>query len=660
MGQSFKQSGTADGVLRRTVRLLAALRRDTGGNAMALMAAAIVPLLAMIGGGVDMGRSYLAQSRLQQACDAGVLAARKQIGSSIVSAGALPAAAQTVGDQFFNLNFRPGAYGTEGRDFDMTLEADTSVSGVAVASVPTSIMAAFGYDDVDLRVECTARLNFSDADVMMVLDTTGSMVDKNPGDSETRIEALRRVVKEFHAQLESQKGPATRMRYGFLPYAHNVNVGGLLKSDWMVGSWTYQSRLAKPDQYVNGGTQTGWVHVRTDYPGGTAAAITPFNSNNCPASTFSDPRTYTSAETAGPPRSYYVEHTANGNDYYCSFADARYTVSGTRYTNYVRRYTYEWKTYDTGYQTYKYDYKPITYDVSGVKNANGNLPTNLWATIDANTYISDGDPATTSDLSRYWYEGCIEERSTYQISDYANVDFTRALDLNIDLVPDPSDPDTQWRPMFRGITWSRALDWGARGSFSVTPVLDTNNDYMVPDWLFDDADCPTAAAKLAEMDASDVANYVDSLVPAGATYHDIGMIWGGRLISPTGIFASENADRAGRTTSRHLIFLTDGQTAPRDWLYSSYGIEGIDQRRWAPSNPSDTLTETVEARFTVACEEVKKKNVTVWVVGFGTQMTDMLKECAGNGHWFQADDAAQLSAAFQAIATSMGDLRLAK
>ena len=31
-----------------------------------------------------------------------------------------------------------------------------------------------------------------------------------------------------------------------------------------------------------------------------------------------------------------------------------------------------------------------------------------------------------------------------------------------------------------------------------------------------------------------------------------------------------------------------------------------------------TLTETVEKRFAVACDEVKKRNVTVWVIGFGT------------------------------------------
>ena len=57
---------------------------------------------------------------------------------------------------------------------------------------------------------------------------------------------------------------------------------------------------------------------------------------------------------------------------------------------------------------------------------------------------------------------------------------------------------------------------------------------------------------------------------------------------------------------------------------------------------------------------MKKRNITVWVIGFGTHMTNMLKNCAGNGRWFQADDATQLNAAFAKIAASMGDLRISQ
>ena len=73
-----------------------------------------------------------------------------------------------------------------------------------------------------------------------------------------------------------------------------------------------------------------------------------------------------------------------------------------------------------------------------------------------------------------------------------------------------------------------------------------------------------------------------------------------------------------------------------------------------------SLNQVVEKRFGVACNEVKKRNITVWVIGFGTTMSSLMKDCAGAGRWFQADNATQLTAAFGKIAASMGDLRISK
>ncbi|MEJ2459441.1 MAG: Tad domain-containing protein, partial [Novosphingobium sp.] len=149
-----------------------------------IVAAAIAPLLALIGGGIDMGRSYVSETRLQQACDAGVLAARKALGSQVVTTGVVPYSVSIIGNRFFNVNFPSGAYGSTDRAFTMTLEADYSISGNASANVPTTIMRVFGQESVPIAVNCEAKLNFSNTDVMMVLDTTGSMNGTNPGDRE--------------------------------------------------------------------------------------------------------------------------------------------------------------------------------------------------------------------------------------------------------------------------------------------------------------------------------------------------------------------------------------------------------------------------------------------------------------------------------------------
>ena len=538
--------------------LLTRLLRDRAGNTLVMIAAGLVPMLAMLGGGIDMGRSYLSQSRIQQACDAGVLAARKKLGSQVVTTGLIPADVATIGNRFFNLNYRDGAYGSQNRQFKMTLENDFAISGAATVDVPTTIMTLFGYTKLAINVKCEAKLSFSNTDVMFVLDTTGSMRDTNPGDAAPKIEILKSVVSNFHAQLEGSKTPGTRIRYGFVPYSTNVNVGFLLKSDWVVDKWSYHGR----------------------------------------------------------------EAVLTSNDLLPTFG---------------------WL------------YKLIDLDVTFLKGVTGN-DTLIGGSINL---AMAGVPAQTPLNLTAVFRGCMEERATYEIDDYSNVDLSRALDLDLDLVPTAGKPDTQWRPMLNEVSFEPEIWWNGAGSFK-SPVI-TTNDYLLAQSAGLSA-CPPESRKLAPMSKADIDAFLATLVPRGSTYHDIGMIWGGRLLSPTGIFAAENANVPGKPTSRNLIFLTDGLTAPLDVSYGTYGIEPLDQRRWNPKSPIGglTLTSVVEKRFGVACSEVKKRNITVWVIGFGTTLSPFLTDCAGPGHFFEASNAAQLNDVFGKIATQLGDLRVTK
>lgn len=630
--------------------LLGRLCRDRSGNTLAMIAAALVPLLAMVGGGIDMGRSYLSQSRLQQACDAGVLAARKKLGSQFITTGEIPTDVADVGNRFFNLNFADGSYGTANRSFQMTLEEDLAISGQATVDVPTTIMTVFGYSNVDIAVECEAKLNFSNSDILFVLDTTGSMAQTNPSDSEPRINVLKQVVKDFHGEIEGSKSPGTRVRYGFLPYSTNVRVADILKSDWMVDEWTYQSRVPNtPTSFM-----VGYYNVQYDVKSGSITSIGPYTSTSCPANTNNITYSPTTVTNTAP-YTYWYESTTTGIEYFCTPNDGVFTITGTQYNDYVVRSTWTW-AYDAPYYSFTYKYKPIEYDVSPLKDSDGDNPP-LYGSIQAPLAGSSFDGS-----QQYWNiynTGCIEERDTYEIDDYDNVDLSRALDLNIDLVPSPGNPATQWRPMLPEIVFERTIMWNGSGNFSV-PEVDSSEYFLNPAWASTHA-CPAAAKKLAEMNASDVSTYLDTLSPNGDTYHDLGMIWGARMLSPTGIFAEENADVDGKPTSRHLIFLTDGQTETFDINYGAYGVEPLDRRRWRSAAESGmSLDEVVEKRFGVACAEAKKRNITVWVIGFGTTLNPVMTECAGPGRYFEAQDAAALSDVFSKIAAQLGDLRVSK
>lgn len=619
------------------------LARAREGNVAAIAAAALIPLVMIVGSSVDMARGYMAESRLQQACDAGTLAARKFLGTDVTVADTLSGDARRVGDRFFELNFEKGIYGTKGSRFTMKLEDDLSVSGEATVNVPVSIMGAFGFDKIEAKVNCAAQINFSDADIMFVIDTTTSMQATNPGDSDTRIDVLRGMLKNFYVELEANRSPETTVRYGFVPYSTNVNVGPLLESEWMVDEWTYQTKLAKDSGLDETREIPANYSIRITNGGGSSASIDSFVSDTCPEDTVVTVRG-DQVEVAADPHEYYIPETKDGIDYYCRETDGYFLVSGTEYFNLERRWVYKYEdarliTYDITY----YDYLPQTFDVSSMKGA-------------ASGYV-ESNFNSFSYLSQAQYDGCIEERQTYEIDDYTNVDLSRALDLDIDRVPTDGNSATQWRPLIGRISYARGINWGATGAFSVAPIIDTTTSYLRPYDIPGLAACPTQARKMAEMTQDDFDTYVDSLAMNGQTYHDIGMIWGARLISPTGLFAAENASTGASEKKRHLIFLTDGTTEGYDISYGPYGLEPLDQRRWSNTSTM-SLDETIENRFAFACNEIKKRNVTVWVIGFGTALSSVMVDCAGPGRSFEAANAIALRQAFATILASAGELRI--
>ncbi len=613
----------------------------------------------MVGSAVDIGRGYVTESRLQQACDAGTLAARKKLGSDLPPSSEVLGEVRKVGNEFFDLNFPKGRYDTTDLSFVMTLEDDFAITGVASAVLPTVIMGIFGKNSIPISVSCGSRMNFTNLDIMMVLDVTGSMRHTNAGDAASRIDTMRNVITGFSGNLEEAKAPDTRIRYGFVPYATNVNAGHLLKNEWVADTWRYQTRKLDGSDTNTGTTSydTNWKNVSGNR--GDWQVVSTYDATYYPA--VGTPSTSGGDEGNG---SYTPERWA------CEGGEPAYSVAvtdtllgetsepfagppaGTREIDQMQRY------HDgTRYRTTR------SGDTCTVESQ---TDTEYVQTFDRIT-----DPTEkTEDYFLYtalnknvasWRSdslGCMEEVQTYQIDDYSMVDLSRALDLDVDHVPDGS-AGSQWGPRKPDLVYARSLKGGGSGSFTPEDVRTKDTFSRTGYWWM--SECPEPAQKLQEMTKSEVESYLGTLTPKGATYHDIGMIWGARMLSPDGIFAADNVDVSNsKPTTRHLIFLTDGQTEPYDVAYGPYGIEPLDQRRWDPATSSMSLVETVEARFKFACNEIKKKNTTVWIIAFGTSVNSAMTECAGDGRYFEASSAEQLTEAFDAIARSMGDLRLSK
>jgi len=239
---------------------LASLCADQSGNTIAMTAAATFVLMGIVGSAVDMSRSYAVKSRLQSACDAGVLAGLKVVDGNWTEDTDQKASA--AAEQMFNANFKSDAWGAKNVNGSFTPESKT-----ATADVPMTIMQLFGREKSVISVECSGELQLPNADVMFVLDTTGSMDSVIPGDPSNtlKIDGLRVGVNCFYEILARQDNPAVtnaqcdydageepwnseidesiQLRFGFVPYSQMVNVGRLLRPEMMVDVANYQTRI---------------------------------------------------------------------------------------------------------------------------------------------------------------------------------------------------------------------------------------------------------------------------------------------------------------------------------------------------------------------------------------------------------------------------------
>lgn len=649
---------------------LSRLRHDVRGNTLAMMAMFLIPLMGLVGSAVDMSRLYVVKTRLQQACDTGALAGRKGITTNNAT---LDQSAIDQANSFFANNFKKdgtptgtlGYMDTSAVTFVPTKTVDGQVAATASASVPMTITKMFGTSAVTISVACQARFDVADTDIMFVLDTTGSMACL-PSDDDTtcsnyagaatktpytrvatsdsvagyagtvgvgtaeksgsRIAALRSAVLNFYDTFKAVADKTTNVRYGFVTYSSSVNVGKAILDvipSSLMGSGgseqvSYQSRRPTSDLVVSGST------VINSSSNGK-------NSASCIAST----------------RTPAAENTYNPS-----------SGTATRQFDYWTGSACQTRT-ETLYP--KYTYKPYTLDVS---------PLVAGSTIT--------DPSKVRGQTTSWI-GCVETA----------VDTPGQTAFKTTSLPSELDPDVtpsgakRWWPHLHDLTYARN-GW----SSSATDTSDGDDVYNNPNYGVDPhapavtisnwyssatytntylrnagtTSCGKPVKRLGSMSREDVANFVNAndFVPMGGTYHDVGMIWATRLISPTGPWRNDTKAWTNRDApKRVIIFLTDGAMAPSLANYGMYGIEAFDDR--VSGTSTTDLTTLHNNRFLAACAAAKARDIDVWTITIGASATPELTKCAtASIQALATTNGGGLSDAFTSIAKKLAMLRLTK
>ena len=650
----------------RIAEVLNALVRDRGGNILPLTAMAVVVLTALIGSGVDLSRVYRAQNRLQSACDAGVLAGRRA-----EMTNGFDTNAQAVAQTYFKANFDQAQQGTsETALTTTTADSGNTIMGTATTKVPMQLMQIFGKTSITVTSNCTGTMGIGNSDVTFVLDTTGSMGD-TMSDGTVKITGLKAAVKNFWTTLNNTVASTNaRVRYAFVPYSMTVNVGGVLtslNSSYVADSHGYQSKVplfdnetdtdyanfttvVPTEQYTYNSTYNGSVsqYAATAYSTQDACMAAYPSANWIDGATTSSTINTTMRNNSGTNISVSTGLQSTPQtlqNYSCWHSDSSYYMYV--YTAYRTHKIYTYPNATVGsvsntstYNTFDhYDFKLVKYDTSVFKTS---------------TAVSTPTGSGGATQSSTW-DGCIEERASVPATAFTfnaasgAISPSGATDLDIDTAP-TSNQSTKWAPMWPTVTTMRTGSSSAStyaqdivlGSFGNTP------NYK----------CPAPAKALATMAQTAFNTYVDTLYPDGDTYHDIGMIWGARLSSPTGIWSTlvNTAPANAGNVARHIIYMTDGIPNSYNYEYQAYGIEAHDKR--ITTNGTDDANALHEARFRAICDAVKAKGIRIWVIGYTSALTSDLSYCASPNSSYTAFTSSEINTAFQQIAKQIGELRI--
>lgn len=659
---------------------MASLARDVRGNTLAMMAMFLIPLTGLVGSAIDMSRLYVVKARLQQACDAGVLAGRKFM---VSTAAPLDTNAATQAGVFFTNNFKKdtaavgatpattGFMGSTAVTFTPVQTADNQVAGTASAAVPMTITKMFGTSSVTLNVTCQARFDVADTDVMFVLDTTGSMACL-PGGPDTcgtavyaytrpstsngvpgyagtvgaatreltsgganvsRIQALRTAVLNFYDTFAANADPSTNVRYGFVTYSSVVNAGKAIMDvtpSSMVGGTgselqSYQSRQVYGDAVSS--TTTNSSNNGKSQSNCNASVRTPSAAKTYSSSTYVIPAATGASQNTGP-----VRTASRVYDYWSN------SRCQTRTDTLIPQY----------------QYLPLSYDASYVVQQGLTVP----------------DPTKLWGQTTQWI-GCVETpvdnpgQSTFVTTNLPS-------ELNPDIFPTGSQ---RWWPHIHDVVYARngwnnsntdysnGDDAYNNPNYGVDPYVASNGSYT-NSWLRDSGytTCGKPVKRLGVMSRQDVYNYVyaTDFVPEGGTYHDTGMIWGTRLIAPNGPWSADTAAWPNRNPpNRVIIFLTDGDMAPNAAIYGMYGIEALDHR--VQGSTSTDLTTLHNARFLAECAAAKARNISIWTVSIASSANAQLTACASTpGQALATTNGTGLSTAFTTIAKQLAFLRITK
>ena len=228
------------------------LAEDRRGNIAMMFGLLMFVILGAAGIAIDLQRSNLMRTEVNESSDAALLAAaRYKAGHPNANAEELTQVARRVFDDGNNASLA-----IEINRFEVSFDSAAAVFALDVqGQMKTLIMGVFGHKFVEINTRSEAKLGKPPLiEVAMALDTTGSM------GSNGKISALKNAAKDLVKTLFEADGADVKI--GVVPFAQYVNVGTKYKTAkwismpagvWLgcVGSRDYPLNVQDDDYIAN-------------------------------------------------------------------------------------------------------------------------------------------------------------------------------------------------------------------------------------------------------------------------------------------------------------------------------------------------------------------------------------------------------------------------
>jgi Flp pilus assembly protein TadG len=183
------------------------------GGVAPLLALTIIPLLCAVGIAIDFSRVHATRTAFQNALDSTALMLAKT-------------AANETGDQlsadatkYLNALFTSPEASNVAVTASYSSTGGSKVTLAGSATVPTSFLSMFGYNDVAIGASTSSIWGNTRLRVALVLDNTGSMAQSS------KMTALKTASHNLLTQLQNAATNAEDVYVSIIPFNKDVNIG---------------------------------------------------------------------------------------------------------------------------------------------------------------------------------------------------------------------------------------------------------------------------------------------------------------------------------------------------------------------------------------------------------------------------------------------------